>query len=79
MKLVFKKNEDSHINVFQKVNGIDQDFSYVDMIKSLIESKGMEKPEILEGFTEAEVKSINSMVTFINKEISATEQPDSTE
>jgi hypothetical protein len=77
MKLVFKKDEDSQISVFQVVSGNEQDFSYVDMIKALIESKEMEEPEISEGFTDAETKSIKSMVTFINKEISTTEEPDS--
>ena len=69
MKLVFKKDEKSQISVFQKVADREQDFSYVDMIKALIESKEMEEPEISEGFTDAEIKSINSMVTLINEEI----------
>ena len=77
MKLVFKKDEDSQISVFQVVSGNEQDFSYVDMIKALIESKEMEEPEISESFTDDETKSIKSMVTFINKEISTTEEPDS--
>ncbi len=71
MKLVFKKDKESQISVFQNVDGSEQDFSYLDMIKALIKSGKMEDPEILEGFTEAEIKSINSMVTYINKEISA--------
>lgn len=79
MKLVFKKGDDSQISVLQQVDGAERDYSYVDMIKSLIETKVMEQPEISDGFTEAEIKSINSMVTFINKEISATEQSDSSE
>lgn len=76
MKLVFKKDEDFQISVFHIVNGHEQDFSYVDMIKALIESKEMEEPEISDGFTDAEIKSINSMVTFINKEITTTEESD---
>ena len=77
MKLLFKKDEDSQISVFQIVDGHEQDFSYVDMIKALAESKVMEEPDVSEGFTDAEIKSINSMVTFINKEISTTEEADS--
>lgn len=73
MRLVFKKDEESQISVFQKVDGREQDFSYVEMIKALIKSRIMEDPEISEGFSEAEIKSINSMVTYINKEISTTE------
>ena len=76
MRLMFKKDEDSQISVFQIVDGQEKDFSYVDMIKALIDSKEMDEPEISEGFTEAEIKSIKSMVTFINKEISATEESD---
>lgn len=74
MKLVFKKNEDSQISVFQKVDDREQDFVYVDMIKALIASRKMEDPEISGRFTEAEIKSINSMVTFINNAISTTEE-----
>lgn len=74
MKLAFKKNKDSQISVFQMVDGHEQGFSYVDMIKALIESKVMEEPDISDGFTDAEAKSINSMVTFINKEISTTDE-----
>ena len=61
MRLVFKKDEESQISVFQNVDGREQDFSYVDMIKALIKSRKMGDPEIAEGFTEAEIKSINSI------------------
>ena len=37
------------------------------------ESRKMAQPEISEGFTEAEIKSIHSMTSFINKELAATE------
>ena len=69
MKLIFKKDEESQISVVQDIDGKEQEFSYVDMIKALIESKKMEDPEILKGFTDAEVTSIKRMVEFINKEI----------
>jgi len=74
MKLVFRKNKESQIKVFQNVDGREQDFSYIDMIKALIKSRKLEDPEMSEGFTEAEIKSINSMVAYINKEISANEE-----
>ena len=70
MKLVFKKDEEAQISVFQVVDGDEEEFSYVDMIKSLIESKKLDDPEISEGFSEAEEKSIKSMVSYINDEIS---------
>ena len=76
MKLIFKKDEESQISVVQNIDGTEQDFSYVDMIKALIESKKMEEPEISEGFTEAETTSIKRMVEFINKEIEEIKEED---
>ncbi len=69
MKLIFKKDEESKISVFQDVNGQEKEFSYVDMIKELIDSKGLDDPDISEMFSEAEIKSIKSMVSFINNEV----------
>lgn len=77
MKLVFKKDENSQITVFQNVGGSESEFSYVDMIKALINSKGMEDANISEGFTDAEIKSIKSMVKFINDKIASVTSPDS--
>jgi hypothetical protein len=74
MKLIFKKGEDAETSVFKKVGDQEIDFSYVDMIKALIDSKEMTEPDILGDFTDAEKKSINSMVTLINKEISASKE-----
>ncbi len=78
MKLVFKKDKEHQISVFHEVDGKQQDFSYVDMIKALIKSKKLDEPDISEGFTGAEIKSIKSMVTLINKELSAINEPDLT-
>lgn len=78
MKLVFKKNEEQQISVFHEVDGKQQDFSYVDMIKALIKSRKLDEPDISEGFTDAETKSIKSMVTLINKEVSEIKEPDLT-
>ena len=69
MKLIFKKNEDAHIQVLQKIDTTEKDFSYEDMIKTLIKTKSLETPEISEDFSESEVKSIKSMVQHINNEI----------
>ncbi|MEW8659531.1 MAG: hypothetical protein AB2603_14530 [Candidatus Thiodiazotropha endolucinida] len=73
MKLIFKKDENQQIIVMNDFRGEQKDFSYVEMIKELIESRHLEEPEISEGFSEAETKSINSMVSFINQEISSIE------
>lgn len=69
MKILFKKDENSEISVVQKIDNQETDFSYVDMIKTLINSKVMEPPEISDGFTAEEKRSINSMVTHINAAI----------
>ena len=69
MKLIFKKDKESQISVFQVIDGQEQEFSYVNMIKALIESNKMEEPEMSGDFPEAEVTSINRMVELINKEI----------
>lgn len=76
IKLIFKKDKDAQISVFQNVDNQEIDFSYVDMIKALIDSKKMDEPDISDEFTDAEIKSINSMVSFINKEISTTKSLD---
>lgn len=74
MKLTFKKDKESQISVFQVVDEQEKEFSYVDMIKALIETKVMEEPEISDGFTDAEIKSIKSMVKFINEKISTIDE-----
>lgn len=71
MKLVFRKNEASEICVSRMVEGAEEPFSYVDMIKELIESRSMEEPEIVGNFTDAEKGSIKSMMTHINKTITS--------
>lgn len=72
MKLVFKKDEKSQISVFQNVDGQESNFSYLDMIKSLIESKAMEDAGVSDKFTDAEAESIKRMVDSINDEIAET-------
>jgi len=70
MKLVFKKDKDAHIEVFQDIGGKEKDFSYAEMIKALINSKKLEEPNIADDFSAAEIKSIKSMVGCINEKIS---------
>ena len=79
MKLIFKKDEESQISVVQDIDGDEQDFSYVDMIKALIESKEMEEPEISGDFTGAETESIKRMVKLINEKVEEKEEDTPTE
>jgi len=67
MKLVFKKSEDAEISVFIS-NGKDEvTFDYISMVKSLIEEREMETPDIIGDFTSAEIESIKSMVLYLNE------------
>lgn len=78
MKLVFKKDENSQISVFQDIDGKQSSFSYVEMIKCLIASKQLDNPQVDDGFSEAEKKSIESMVGLINKEVGALSDQEAT-
>jgi len=67
MKLVFRKNDQEEITVFQSFDDDERDFIYTDMIKVLIEDGELEAPVIEGDFTEEETRSINNMVSEINK------------
>jgi len=73
MKLIFNKDENQQISVFQELDSKQCEFSYVDMIKALMKSKKMADPIISEGFSKDEIKSIKSMISHINKAISKTD------
>lgn len=70
MKLVFGKNDQLEISVMQKVGENSVEFNYIDMIKSLIERKALDEPELLGEFSELERNSICSMVNHINSVVS---------
>ena len=69
MKIIFKKSKEDEISVSVKDGDKEKEFKYIDMIKSLIVSKKLNQPEIHGDFTESEVKSIKSMIKFINDEV----------
>lgn len=66
MRLIFRKNDEEQISVFQSVDDKERPFSYSEMINTLIASHKLETPEATGDFTEEEKKSINSMVERIN-------------
>ena len=76
MKLVFRKNDEEEISVFESFDGEERTFSYSEMINTLIKSHKLETPETSGDFTDEEKKSINSMVAQINKVLRDTEEPD---
>jgi len=67
MKLVFRKNEQEEITVLQSFDGDERNFIYTDMIKVLLEDGELEEPVVEGDFTEEEKRSINNMVSEINK------------
>jgi hypothetical protein len=67
MKLVFRKNDQEEITVLQSFNGDERNFIYTDMIKALLDDGELEVPVVEGDFTEEEKRSINNMVSEINK------------
>lgn len=67
MKLVFRKNDQEEITVLQSFDGDEHKFIYTDMIKALIEHGELAAPVVEGDFTEEEIRSINNMVSEINK------------
>jgi hypothetical protein len=67
MKLVFRKNDQEEITVLQSFEGDELKFIYTDMIKVLIEDGELEAPVVEGDFTADETRSINNMVSEINK------------
>lgn len=69
MNLVFNKNEKLEISVHSQSGKNKAEFSYINMVKELIKEEKLELPELIGEFTEAEKKSIYSMVEDINLEV----------
>lgn len=69
MKLVFSKNDENVISVTRKVGDDTSEFSYVEMVKSLIKTQSLGQPEIEGEFSDAEKESITKMVEHINAEV----------
>ncbi|MRS02645.1 hypothetical protein EG832_05380 [bacterium] len=67
MKLVFRKNDQEEITVLQSFDGDERNFIYTDMIKVLLEDGELETPVVEGDFTAEEMRSINNMVSEINK------------
>ena len=44
MKLVFTKDKEHQVTVHQEIDGKKQEFSYVDMIRSLLDEGPLELP-----------------------------------
>lgn len=67
MKLVFRKNDQEEITVIQSFDGDERNFIYTDMINVLLANGELEAPVVEGDFTVEEMRSINNMVSEINK------------
>lgn len=68
MKIVFRKNDQEEITVIlQSYAGDERNFVYTDMIKALLKDGELETPIVEGDFTEEEKRSIDDMVSDINK------------
>ena len=69
MKLEFRKNDEQEISVMRVDDEGTSDYDYVEMIKTLMQTGALEKPNIVGDFSEAETNSIQNMVKHINEEV----------
>ncbi|KAB2868335.1 MAG: hypothetical protein F9K37_10530 [Bacteroidales bacterium] len=65
MKLIFRKKEGEMV-VLIRTGIAEDDFSYVEMIKSLINNNKFEDTEFDASITEKEKESINELLSKIN-------------
>lgn len=65
MKLIFRKNE-GEMEVLIRTGTAEDEFSYVEMIKSLIENNKFEDTEFDVSITDKEKESINELLSKIN-------------
>lgn len=69
MILVFKKDIEGNIKLLIKKNGIEEDYSYLKMLKYIIDGDLIENYECETDITEKEKESIKSMIAQINDSI----------
>lgn len=65
MKLIFKKSE-GEMGVLIRTGTAEDEFSYIEMIKSLIDNNKFEDTEFDVSITDKEKESINELLSKIN-------------
>jgi hypothetical protein len=73
MKLVFKRDKDQNLLAYIKEGTTSESFTYVKMIKSLLSNNHFEPSDFDKTIVQADRDRINSMLTRINKAITAQE------
>ena len=79
MKLIFEKSEDNEISVSIANGDTKEHFDYIEMVKTLIEEREMETPEMIGEFSVAEISSIQSMARYLNESLQKTENTENTD
>lgn len=69
MKLFFSKNDRDEIIVKMSTSTVQQEFSYVEMIKNLLENNVFDDTVFTDEFSDEEIDRIESMLTKINDSI----------
>ena len=68
MKLIFKKTENGDINVLIQKGTTTDTFSYLEMLKQLLDKNEIEEPDFT-GFEEIEKEKIKELLEKIKMEI----------
>ena len=69
MKLYFSKDDQDEIVVKMSTSTIQEDFSYIEMIKNLLENNEFDDTEFTDDFTDDEKTRIETMLSSINASI----------
>lgn len=69
MKLHFSKDDQDEIVVEMSTSNIQEDFSYVEMIKTLLENNTFDSTEFSGDFSDEEKSRIENMLNSINDSI----------
>ncbi|MDY7395370.1 hypothetical protein UMM65_08965 [Aureibaculum sp. 2210JD6-5] len=69
MKLYFSKDDQDEIVVKMSTSTVQEDFSYVEMIKNLLENNEFDDTDFTDDFTDDEKTRIETMLNSINASI----------
>lgn len=69
MKLIFSKNENESLEVELAKGTVTEEFSYVKLIKGLLENDKLDDTQFDESITDEEIEVIEKMVSRINDKV----------
>ncbi|RLJ97755.1 hypothetical protein C8N27_2846 [Tenacibaculum discolor] len=71
MKLYFSKDDQDEIVVKMSTSTVQEDFSYVEMIKNLLNNNEFDETEFSSDFSDDEKSRIETMLSSINESIAS--------